>query len=183
MIQFLRGTKSTLEASQQVFSAGQPIFESDSGQLKIGNGADVFSNLPYVGSSSAESSFVQGSDSLCWVDIGEGVTWVKGQFYYSLGHSWSSSSVYDVQWMDYDMSRDISNAMNSAGLSLRTKIFWSEAHLESTSADIITFVQSSRFSISNNQIAANFISYWLPVNADPPRALTKRLIYTFVMYD
>lgn len=48
-IQFLRGTKSTLASSNQIFLAGQPVFESDSGQLKIGDGVNSFSNLPYVG--------------------------------------------------------------------------------------------------------------------------------------
>lgn len=49
MIQFLRGNKSQLEASQTIFGDGQPIFEKDTGQLKVGNGIDVFSSLPYVG--------------------------------------------------------------------------------------------------------------------------------------
>ena len=53
MIQFLRGNKSQLEASQTIFGDGQPIFEKDTGQLKVGNGVDVFSSLPYVGASSS----------------------------------------------------------------------------------------------------------------------------------
>lgn len=48
-IQFLRGTRSTLSSSNQIFLAGQPVFESDSGQLKIGDGVNSFNNLPYVG--------------------------------------------------------------------------------------------------------------------------------------
>ena len=52
-IQFLRGNKSTLDASQQIFLPGQPIYEQDSGQLKIGNGSDIYSALKYVGGSSA----------------------------------------------------------------------------------------------------------------------------------
>lgn len=55
MIQFLRGTKSQLEASNTIFGAGQPIFESDTGQLKIGNGSGNFASLPYVGASSGGS--------------------------------------------------------------------------------------------------------------------------------
>lgn len=62
MIQLLRGTKSTLESSQTIFSDGQPIFEKDTGQLKIGNGADIFSNLPYVGGS--------GIDTNCYYNAG-----------------------------------------------------------------------------------------------------------------
>lgn len=53
MIQFLRGTASQLQSSNTVFAAGQPIFESDSGQLKIGDGIRTFVNLPYVGKSSS----------------------------------------------------------------------------------------------------------------------------------
>lgn len=53
MIQFLRGTQSQLQSSQQIFAAGQPIFESDTSRLKIGNGINNFAGLPYVGGSSA----------------------------------------------------------------------------------------------------------------------------------
>ena len=56
MIQFLRGNKSQLEASQTIFGDGQPIFEKDTGQLKVGNGIDVFSSLPYVGNFFKEHS-------------------------------------------------------------------------------------------------------------------------------
>lgn len=50
-IQFLRGNASTLNSSQQVFLPGQPIFEQDTGKLKIGNGSDVYSALKYIGES------------------------------------------------------------------------------------------------------------------------------------
>lgn len=53
MIQFLRGTKSQLEASSIVLPAGQPVFESDTGQLKIGNGSSLIKLLPYVGKSNS----------------------------------------------------------------------------------------------------------------------------------
>lgn len=67
-IQFLRGTKSTLSNSNQIFLAGQPVFESDSGQLKIGDGVNSFSNLPYVGEGlsselSGGSKYIDLSDS------------------------------------------------------------------------------------------------------------------------
>lgn len=61
MIQFLRGTQTQLNSSSQVFAAGQPIFESDSGQLKIGDGIRTFANLPYVGGSSS-STYVRVND-------------------------------------------------------------------------------------------------------------------------
>ena len=59
MIQFLRGTQTQLNSSSQVFAAGQPIFESDSGQLKIGNGSSRYSSLPYVGANQGSSSYPQ----------------------------------------------------------------------------------------------------------------------------
>lgn len=77
MIQFLRGNKSQLEASQTIFGDGQPIFEKDTGQLKVGNGVDVFSSLPYVGASSSggyvfegtakNGSLTIGNMKHCWV--------------------------------------------------------------------------------------------------------------------
>ena len=54
-IQFLRGNASTLNSSQQVFLPGQPIFEQDTGKLKIGNGSDVYSALNYIGESGSAS--------------------------------------------------------------------------------------------------------------------------------
>lgn len=55
-IQFLRGTKSNLEASSNIFMPGQPVFETDSGQLKIGDGINKYTSLPYVGATSGGSS-------------------------------------------------------------------------------------------------------------------------------
>ena len=51
MIQLLRGNSSTLNASQQIFAEGQPIFEKDTQKLKIGNGVDIYSALKYIGES------------------------------------------------------------------------------------------------------------------------------------
>lgn len=73
-IQFLRGNKSTLDASQQIFLPGQPIYEQDSGQLKIGNGSDIYSALKYVGASSSAvfSDAIQtGTTSYRYMDIGD----------------------------------------------------------------------------------------------------------------
>ena len=72
MIQFLRGTQTQLNSSSQVFAAGQPIFESDSGQLKIGNGSSRYSSLPYVGAnqgSSSSSKFVVVDDRTRYIDV------------------------------------------------------------------------------------------------------------------
>lgn len=72
-IQFLRGNASTLQSSQQVFLPGQPIFEQDTGKLKIGNGSDVYSALSYVGESGGVSSQLEvisnEDDSQHYVDL------------------------------------------------------------------------------------------------------------------
>lgn len=50
-IKLKRGNRATLIATTTVFDDGQPIYERDTGRLKIGNGSDKYSNLPYVDSS------------------------------------------------------------------------------------------------------------------------------------
>lgn len=72
MIQFLRGTQTQLNSSSQVFAAGQPIFESDSGQLKIGNGSSRYSSLPYVGSIFESSGGGSGLEMTVGGDYDEG---------------------------------------------------------------------------------------------------------------
>ena len=58
-IQFKRGTKASLEAklTQEVLGvplAGEPIFETDMGQLKIGDGIRPYKDLPYITGSQAD---------------------------------------------------------------------------------------------------------------------------------
>lgn len=76
MIQFLRGTQSQLNSSSQILSSGQPVFESDTGQLKIGNGSSRISELPYVGSifaseggDSSNSTYTKVDDTLSYIDV------------------------------------------------------------------------------------------------------------------
>ena len=76
MIQFLRGTQSQLNSSSQILSSGQPVFESDTGQLKIGNGSSRISELPYVGSifaseggDESSSTYTRVSDSISYIDV------------------------------------------------------------------------------------------------------------------
>lgn len=85
MIQFLRGTQTQLNSSSQVFAAGQPIFESDSGQLKIGNGSSRYSSLPYVGSifessggsSNLDVSYTYVDPGLQYYDIGSNLRFIR----------------------------------------------------------------------------------------------------------
>nr|WP_278548404.1 hypothetical protein [Catenibacterium mitsuokai] len=60
-IQFLRGTKSAIAAENPVLLAGQPCVETDTGQMKVGNGTTAYNSLPYVGSTGASVSY--GSSS------------------------------------------------------------------------------------------------------------------------
>lgn len=62
-IRFKRGTKAKLEAQLTstalgVLFAGEPAFETDTGQLKLGDGAKNYADLPYVGGESLDPRFV-----------------------------------------------------------------------------------------------------------------------------
>ena len=103
MIQFLRGNKSQLETSQTIFGDGQPIFEKDTGQLKVGNGIDVFSSLPYVGASS--SAKLSENNYRVLLEYGDYVElFLYGlsinDFYDSVGNKFSSSggTVSRLSW-------------------------------------------------------------------------------------
>lgn len=45
---FKKGTKAELEASSSILRAGEPIFETDTGRLKVGDGVSTYSNLSYI---------------------------------------------------------------------------------------------------------------------------------------
>lgn len=47
-IQFLRGTKSEVIASNKVLADGQPLYEKDTNKLKVGDGSTAAKSLPYV---------------------------------------------------------------------------------------------------------------------------------------
>lgn len=47
-IQFLRGTKSKVAASTKVLADGQPLYETDTNKLKVGDGSTEAKSLPYV---------------------------------------------------------------------------------------------------------------------------------------
>lgn len=64
-IQFKRGTKEALTnylKGEKMLLAGEPAFESDTGQLKIGNGADDYIDLPYVGNGLSPSPTPGGGE-------------------------------------------------------------------------------------------------------------------------
>ena len=68
--QFKRGLREVLEArlipeDLGILLAGEPAFETDTGQLKIGNGKDSYKDLPYVGSSTGNSeSYTHTSEEI-----------------------------------------------------------------------------------------------------------------------
>lgn len=104
-IQFLRGNKSTLEASQQIFLPGQPIYEQDSGQLKIGNGSDIYSALKYVGASSSGGSepggvVISGDLSKGHADFGNGfrLSWGMVKFTSSPPYALDLRKIGDAIW-------------------------------------------------------------------------------------
>lgn len=47
-IQFLRGSKSKIDASTRVLKAGQPLYSTDEHKLKVGDGTTAVKSLPYV---------------------------------------------------------------------------------------------------------------------------------------
>lgn len=49
LIQFKRASLEYLQASETIFAAGEPIFEKDTGKLKIGDGINKYADLKYVG--------------------------------------------------------------------------------------------------------------------------------------
>lgn len=45
---FKKGTKADLEASSSIPRDGEPIFETDTGRLKVGDGVSAYASLPYI---------------------------------------------------------------------------------------------------------------------------------------
>lgn len=83
MIQFLRGTQAALNSSPQIFAEGQPIYEKDTHQLKIGDGVNSYSGLPYVGGSTGSSYEVHfDPNNSSWngyVDLNDNIRLVFGR--------------------------------------------------------------------------------------------------------
>lgn len=130
MIQFLRGSKSQLESSSTIIAAGQPVFESDTGQLKIGTGSSRYSSLPYVGSifeydpgsGGGSSSDITWSGDLTngYIDFPNGLrySWLNVDMSnYGAGTNSSSSDL--LYWADATQS--VSLAMSDAGVSANWK--------------------------------------------------------------
>lgn len=89
MIQFLRGTKSVLEDSSNVPAEGQPIYVTDTGLLKIGNGIDVFDDLPYQGVFAEQVHTT--TSSIHWVN------WINSHRRLTFGHQYIDLSRLNFQ--------------------------------------------------------------------------------------
>lgn len=100
MIQFLRGTSSQLQSSNRIFAAGQPVFESDSGQLKIGDGLKTFANLPYVGASDGSEWSTKDNGKFHCFDCGKTRILVMENMYLNELSSWSSS--LNPSWFSWE---------------------------------------------------------------------------------
>lgn len=67
-IQLRRGTAAAWTSANPVLAAGEAGFETDTGKLKIGDGATAWTSLPYVVGGSGLSAYThtQGSASDTW---------------------------------------------------------------------------------------------------------------------
>ena len=147
MIQFLRGNKSQLEASQTIFGDGQPIFEKDTGQLKVGNGIDVFSSLPYVGASSSGGS-----------------TWTSGQ---NGSNSWSYKDLDTGKRVMYGTYKFTSNVISTYSYSPSDYLTFGYAPGDSTNVlwnnSDATSMSNIEYALASVQIdpGQSFIDVWV----------------------
>lgn len=49
IFQFVRGTSTTLVASNRIFRDGEPVYERDTRRLKVGDGVTPYQGLSYIG--------------------------------------------------------------------------------------------------------------------------------------
>ena len=142
MIQLLRGTKSQLETSQTVFADGQPVFEKDTGQLKIGNGSDRYSALEYVGSIFEQESGGSSSEITYSGDVDNG--WID--FPGGLRYSWLNLSLAKYSSTRANHEDDI--FWNSATMSLSVLYDQSDYNWKSVVLDQTATIYSS----NNNRV-------------------------------
>lgn len=166
MIQFLRGTSSQLQSSNQVFAAGQPIFESDSGQLKIGNGTSTFANLPYVGASDANSITVSGNHTNGSIEFNDSkqtsLSWNQSLIMLSGVHFTASGSIYisdDIDITDYlnysgDIPLGIWGSLSSSNDAWISELGWSLSNNGGIYAlnSVSLCLCSGKSSVSNNRV-------------------------------
>ena len=117
MIQFLRGSKAQLESNSTIIAAGQPVFESDTGQLKIGTGSSRYSSLPYVGSI---FEYDPGSGGESSTDITWSGDYTKGyiDFPNGLRYSWANVSLNGYEQSSWQHTNDDKISWNNSTMVL-----------------------------------------------------------------
>ena len=73
-IKFRRDTSTNWTTANPIPAQGEPCYETDTGKLKIGNGSDYYSNLPYVSDGGAATIPVASSTVLGGIKVGENLT-------------------------------------------------------------------------------------------------------------
>lgn len=97
MIQLLRGTQSQLNSYSTIIPDGQPVFERDTGQLKIGTGSARYSSLPYVGSifessGGGDTGMLAGDSSEGYADFPNGLRVCWGNEVVQITTNWVNES-------------------------------------------------------------------------------------------
>jgi hypothetical protein len=57
-LQHKRGTAAILTANNPTIAAGEIVFETDTGRIKIGDGSTAWNSLPYADSQAATNLFL-----------------------------------------------------------------------------------------------------------------------------
>lgn len=191
MIQLLRGTQQQLNSYSTIIPDGQPVFEKDTGQLKIGNGTSMYSALPYVGVSGGSEypkiNNVWGGSNTVYscIEVSEGLT----LYNYSVGlredsSEWVHSSLYGLYYIQYDISDDLQSFVNQIGVPLKPRCLFSYAQYEAGgTATVTSFVQGCDVYVSNDVIHGNLRLVWLSESRTPPAALSRNAHVIFMLGD
>lgn len=73
-IKFRRDTSANWTTANPIPAQGEPCYETDTGKLKIGNGSDYYSNLPYVSDGGTADLPIASSTVLGGVKIGDNLS-------------------------------------------------------------------------------------------------------------
>ena len=95
-LQFKRGLSTNWAKYEGILLAGEPGFETDTGKMKIGNGVDLWKDLPYVGNGNTEQSVVNALTHFDFPSIGSANVIYKAQDEKKI-YQWNPSRViYEV---------------------------------------------------------------------------------------
>lgn len=57
-IQIRRGTKAAITAANPTLAVGEPVFETDTGMMKVGDGSTAWNSLRYLGVVRHDGAFI-----------------------------------------------------------------------------------------------------------------------------